>query len=120
MPSVSIDRKKELIEVGMNLGLKVKTMPAFADWVDGESMAKQVQDIKIEDLLGREPIVLGKENIKREINDKVVMITGAAGSIGSEMCRQVLHYNPKMLIMLDQAESPSKASSTGWSSSSPT
>ena len=106
LPSVSIDRKKELIEVGMNLGLKVKTMPAFADWVDGESMAKQVQDIKIEDLLGREPIVLGKENIKREINDKVVMITGAAGSIGSEMCRQVLHYNPKMLIMLDQAESP--------------
>ena len=106
LPSVSGKRKKELIEIGMNLGLKVKTMPPFTEWVDGENMAKQVQDINIEDLLGREPIVLGKENIKREINDKVVMITGAAGSIGSEMCRQVLHYNPKMLIMLDQAESP--------------
>ena len=81
-------------------------MPAFTDWVDGENMAKQVQDIKIEDLLGRDPIVLDKENVKREINNKVVMITGAAGSIGSEMCRQTLHYNPKMLIMLDQAESP--------------
>ena len=100
------EQKKELIEIGMNLGLKVKTMPALADWVDGENVARQVQDIKIEDLLGREPIVLGKENVKREINNKVVMITGAAGSIGSEMCRQVLHYNPKTLIMLDQAESP--------------
>ena len=106
LPSVSGERKKELIEIGMNLGLKVKTMPAFADWVDGENVARQVQDIKIEDLLGREPILLGKENVKREINNKVVMITGAAGSIGSEMCRQVLHYNPKTLIMLDQAESP--------------
>ena len=106
LPSVSGERKKELIEIGMNLGLKVKTMPAFADWVDGENVARQVQDIKIEDLLGREPIVLGKENVKREINNKVVMMTGAAGSIGSEMCRQVLHYNPKTLIMLDQAESP--------------
>ena len=106
LPSISGDRKKELIEKGMDLGLKVKTMPAFTDWVDGENMAKQVQDIKIEDLLGRDPIVLDKENVKREINNKVVMITGAAGSIGSEMCRQTLHYNPKMLIMLDQAESP--------------
>lgn len=106
LPSVSGTRKKELIELGMSLGLKVKTMPAFTDWVDGENMAMQIQDIKIEDLLGREPIVLGKENIKREIDGKVVMITGAAGSIGSEMCRQTLHYNPKMLVMIDQAESP--------------
>ena len=106
LPSTTGDRKKELIELGMDLGLRVKTMPAFTDWVDGENMAKQVEDIKIEDLLGRDPIVLDKENVKREINDKVVMITGAAGSIGSEMCRQTLHYNPKMLIMLDQAESP--------------
>ena len=106
LPSISGERKKELIEQGMNLGLKVKTMPAFTDWVDGEDMSKQVTDIKIEDLLGREPIVLDKENVKREINNKVVMITGAAGSIGSEMCRQTLHYNPKMLVMVDQAESP--------------
>lgn len=106
LPSVSVTRKKELIELGMSLGLKVKTMPAFTDWVDGENMVNQIQDIKIEDLLGREPIVLGKENIKREIDGKVVMITGAAGSIGGEMCRQTLHYNPKMLVMVDQAESP--------------
>ena len=106
LPSVSGERKKELIEKGMNLGLKVKTMPSFNQWVDGEVNVNQIQDIKIEDLLGREPIVLGKENVKREIDGKTVMITGAAGSIGSEMCRQVLHYNPKLLIMVDQAESP--------------
>ncbi|MBR4146398.1 MAG: polysaccharide biosynthesis protein [Bacteroidales bacterium] len=106
LPSISGERKKELIEQGMNLGLKVKTMPSFIEWVDGEVKANQVQDIKIEDLLGREPIVLDKENVKREIDGKVVMITGAAGSIGSEICRQTLHYNPKMLVMVDQAESP--------------
>ena len=106
LPSVSSDRKKELIELGMNYKLHVKTMPSFMQWVDGEIKTNQIQDIKIEDLLGRDPIVLGKENVKREIDNKVVMITGAAGSIGSEMCRQTLHYNPKMLIMVDQAESP--------------
>ena len=106
LPSVTVERKKELIELGMSFGLKVKTMPPFMHWVDGEVNVNQVQDIKIEDLLGREPIVLGKENVKREIDGKVVMITGAAGSIGSEMCRQTLHYNPKLLVMVDQAESP--------------
>ena len=106
LPSVSGERKKELIELGIQFGLKVKTMPSFMQWVDGEIQANQIQDIKIEDLLGREPILLGKENVKREIDGKVVMITGAAGSIGSEMCRQTLHYNPKMLVMVDQAESP--------------
>ena len=106
LPSVSGERKKELIEAGMSLDLKVKTMPSFNEWVDGEVKANQIQDINIEDLLGREPIVLGKENVKREIDGKVVMITGSAGSIGSEMCRQVLHYNPKTVVMVDQAESP--------------
>ena len=106
LPSVSGERKKELIERGMNYGLKVKTMPSFMQWVDGEIKTNQIQDIKIEDLLGREPIKLGKENVKREIDGKVIMITGAAGSIGSEMCRQTLHYNPQMLVMVDQAESP--------------
>jgi FlaA1/EpsC-like NDP-sugar epimerase len=106
LPSVAGERKKELIEQGMSYGLKVKSMPPFMQWVDGEVTTNQIQDIKIEDLLGRDPIVLGKENVKREIDGKVVMITGAAGSIGSEICRQTLHYNPKMIVMVDQAESP--------------
>ena len=106
LPSILGERKKELIEKGMSYGLQVKIMPSFNNWVNSEVNDNTVQDIKIEDLLGRDPIVLDKVNVKREINNKSIMITGAAGSIGSEMCRQVLHYNPQLLVMVDQAESP--------------
>ncbi|MBO7617950.1 MAG: polysaccharide biosynthesis protein [Bacteroidales bacterium] len=106
IPSLSEERQKEIIEQGLALNIIVKSIPAFDKWVDGKISSSQIQDIKIEDLLGRKPITLGKENVTREINDKVVLVTGAAGSIGSEICRQVMHYNPTKLIMLDQAESP--------------
>ena len=106
IPSISEARRKEIIEQGMALNLIVKSIPAFDKWVDGKLESNQIQDIKIEDLLGRKPIILGKSNVIREINEKVVLVTGAAGSIGSEICRQVMHYNPSKLIMLDQAESP--------------
>lgn len=106
IPSLTDERRKEILEQCLALGLNVKTIPSFSNWVDGKLTSNQVQDIKIEDLLGRNPIILGKENVQREIKDKVVLVTGAAGSIGSEICRQVMYYEPKMLIMLDQAESP--------------
>ena len=106
IPSLGEQRQKELIEQGLALNLSVKSIPAFDKWVDGKIESNQIQDIKIEDLLGRKPIILGKSNVIREINEKVVLVTGAAGSIGSEICRQVMHYNPSKLIMLDQAESP--------------
>ncbi len=106
IPSLNEKRQKEIIEQGIALNLNVKSIPAFDKWVDGKFSSNQIQDIKIEDLLGRKPIILGKSNVIREINNKVVLVTGAAGSIGSEICRQVMHYNPAKLIMLDQAESP--------------
>ena len=106
IPSIGEKRQKEIIEQGMSLNLIVKSIPSFDKWVDGKLSTNQIQDIKIEDLLGRKPIILGKSNVIREINDRVVLVTGAAGSIGSEICRQVMHYNPAKLIMLDQAESP--------------
>lgn len=106
IPSLDEDRRKQIIEEGLSLNLNVKTIPAFTKWVNNDIQTSQIEDIKIEDLLGRNPIILGKENVSREINDKVVLVTGAAGSIGSEICRQLMHYNPKQLIMLDQAESP--------------
>ncbi len=106
IPSLTQERNKEIIEQGLALNLIVKSIPAFDKWVDGKISTHQIQDIRIEDLLGRKPIILGKSNVIREINDKVVLVTGAAGSIGSEICRQVMHYNPSKLIMLDQAESP--------------
>ena len=106
IPSLSEERNKEIIEKGLALNLIVKSIPSFDKWVDGKFASNQLQDIKIEDLLGRKPIIMGKSNVIREINQKVVLVTGAAGSIGSEICRQVMHYNPAKLIMLDQAESP--------------
>ncbi|MDZ7846834.1 MAG: polysaccharide biosynthesis protein [Owenweeksia sp.] len=66
---------------------------------------KQIKDVRIEDLLERDPIVLDNVNISREVKDKTVLVTGAAGSIGSEIARQLLHYNPKKVILFDQAES---------------
>ena len=104
IPSLDEKRSREIMEQGLGLNLIVKTIPPFTQWVDGEIKTNQIQDIKIEDLLGRTPITLGKENVAREVKDKVVLVTGAAGSIGSEICRQVMHYNPSRLVMLDQAE----------------
>ena len=106
IPSLDEKRSREIMEQGLALNLIVKTIPPFTKWVDGEIKSNQIQDVKIEDLLGRQPITLGKENVTREIKDKVVLVTGAAGSIGSEICRQAIQYNPTKLIMLDQAESP--------------
>ena len=106
IPSLSEKRRKEIIEQGLALNLDVKSVPSFDKWVDGKLSSSQIQDIKIEDLLGRQPITLGNENVSREIKDKVVLVTGAAGSIGSEICRQAMRYQPRQLVMLDQAESP--------------
>ena len=81
-------------------------MPHVTTWLNGSFSANQIQDIKIEDLLEREPIKMDNINIVREVVDKVVLVTGAAGSIGSEICRQLMLYKPAKVVMLDQAESP--------------
>ena len=107
MPSLNIDQRNEIANKIIDLGVNVKSVPHVDSWINGNQLNfNQIQDIKIEDLLEREPIVLGKENVKHELEGKVVMVTGAAGSIGSEICRQVLQHNPKCLVMFDQAESP--------------
>ena len=106
IPSLQDSRRKEIVELGLSHNLIVKSIPNFNQWVDGKVTTNEIQDVKIEDLLGRNPIILGKENVAREIKDNVILVTGAAGSIGSEICRQIMHYNPRKLIMLDQAESP--------------
>ena len=107
MPSLNINKRNEIVNNLIELGVSVKSVPHVDSWINGNQLNfNQIQDIKIEDLLEREPIVLGKENVKHELEGKVVMVTGAAGSIGSEICRQVLQHNPKCLVMFDQAESP--------------
>ena len=106
IPSISVRERKDIINRGVDLGLSVKSIPHVNTWINGELTTNQIQDVKIEDLLGREPISLSNKNVSKELKDKVVLVTGAAGSIGSEICRQVLHYAPKKLVLLDQAESP--------------
>lgn len=103
--SLASKRKKEIVELCLEYGLQVKIVPPFENWIQGELSAKQIKPVKIEDLLERDPIILDNVNISREIKDKVVLVTGAAGSIGSEISRQLLYYSPKKVILLDQAES---------------
>jgi FlaA1/EpsC-like NDP-sugar epimerase len=100
------ERKREIIESFLEKNIKVKVVPPVDRWIHGELSAKQIKAVRIEDLLQREPINLDNQNVTRELKDKIILVTGAAGSIGSEIVRQVMHYSPKKLILLDQGESP--------------
>ena len=85
--------------------VKVKIVPPVEDWINNDLNAHQIKAIKIEDLLGRAPIKLNNPILEQEFNDKRILITGAAGSIGSEIARQITHFNYSQLIVIDQAES---------------
>ena len=101
----NINAKKQVIETCLKAGVKVLNVPPVKRWINGELSFNQIKSIKIDELLGRETIKLSTETIKEYINDQTVLITGAAGSIGSEIVRQVLQYQPKKVLLLDQAES---------------
>jgi FlaA1/EpsC-like NDP-sugar epimerase len=98
--------KNDIIEKCLNHNVKVLNVPDFQSWINGELSVKQIKNIKIDDLLQRQPIQLDKNQIKHQIVDKHVLVTGAAGSIGSELVRQLTFYKPKKIILFDQAESP--------------
>ncbi len=102
---ITPSRKKEIIEKAIELGLKVKVVPPFKTWIQGELTSKQLKQVKIEDLLERDPIKLDNNNIRNQVEGKVIFVTGAAGSIGSEISRQLLHYSPSQVVFIDQAES---------------
>lgn len=99
-------QKREIVDRCLELNLRVKVVPPVDKWIQGELSARQIKSVRIEDLLQREPIRLDSQNIEREIRGKIILVSGAAGSIGSEIARQVLHYKPEKVILLDQAESP--------------
>jgi FlaA1/EpsC-like NDP-sugar epimerase len=101
------EEKFALIENCLEHNIKVFNAPLVSDWQDEDKpIAQKVQSLKIEDLLEREPINLDKENKIEQLTGKAILVTGGAGSIGSEIVRQVAKYNPKKLIILDQAETP--------------
>ncbi|WP_108804127.1 MULTISPECIES: nucleoside-diphosphate sugar epimerase/dehydratase [unclassified Aquimarina] len=106
IPHIDKHRLSKISDNLLKLSVKVKIIPAINDWIDGKLNVSQIKQIQIEDLLDRAPIALENQNIKRELDNKVVLITGAAGSIGSEIVRQASFYTYKHLVLVDQAESP--------------
>ncbi len=101
LPSASSADKNEIIEICSKTKAKLKTVPAMDQVISAIGSKKLVRNVQIEDLLDRNPIVLDNEEISEYIEDKVVMVTGGGGSIGSELCRQIMKYNPQTLIVLD-------------------
>ena len=90
----------------ISLDVKVKIVPPLRKWIDGDLEVNQIRQVKIEDLLERAPINIENPILQRDVNNKVIVVTGAAGSIGSEILRQLSKYNYQHLILIDQAESP--------------
>lgn len=103
----SLDKKKlyKISENYLSLGLKIKIIPSYEDWNNGVLEASQIKPIEIEDLLERPSININNKRVEEEINNKTILITGAAGSIGSEIVRQLSVYNYHKLILVDQCES---------------
>ncbi|MCW3084220.1 MAG: polysaccharide biosynthesis protein [Bacteroidetes bacterium] len=104
--NLSPARKQQIVDICLNHDTKVLTVPPVTNWINGELSFRQIKKVQIEELLERDPIQLDKENIKNQLAGKTILVSGAAGSIGSEIVRQVIRFNPKKIILLDQAESP--------------
>ncbi|MEO5599411.1 MAG: nucleoside-diphosphate sugar epimerase/dehydratase [Cyclobacteriaceae bacterium] len=104
--NLSVKRKNELVDICLRHQVKIRMVPPVDRWVRGELSINQIKEVHIEDLLERDSIKLDNPHVNREIKGKGICITGAAGSIGSELVRQIMHYHPKFLVLIDQAESP--------------
>ncbi|MFO7790553.1 MAG: polysaccharide biosynthesis protein [Bacteroidota bacterium] len=98
--------KKRVIDICLDRDVKTLTIPDVTHWINGELTFRQIKQIKIEDLLERDPIQLDKKRIHNQLTNKTILVTGAAGSIGSEIMRQITKFKPKLILLFDQAESP--------------
>lgn len=103
--AINRSKKNEIIESFLDRGINLKIIPPAERWIDGELSTSQIEQVRIEDLLDREPIKLNNGLIKESIRGKRIFITGAAGSIGSEIVRQILPFHPSEITLIDQAES---------------
>lgn len=104
--NLSAARKSEMIRMAMDSGLEVLETPSIDSWLHGRLEVEQLKKVKLEDLLGRDPIRLNMELIAFGLNNKTILVTGCAGSIGSEIVRQLARFNVKNLVLVDQAETP--------------
>lgn len=103
---LSTQAKRELVDDCLEFGMKVFALPLVTDWQNQQEISRKVQTIRIEDLLERQPIVLDKRSVSKQLEHKCILVTGAAGSIGSELTRQILAFQPNKIILVDQAETP--------------
>jgi len=104
IPSISAIEKREILNICKETGCEMKNLPGMYQFVTGEISARAMKDVSVEDLLGREPIKVNNEEIFKYIQDKVILITGGGGSIGSELARQIASHHPKQLIIFDVYE----------------
>ena len=104
--SLPTKRKNEIVDFCLDHDIKVLSVPPYSKWAEGKFTSRQLQSIKIEDLLERDPININNNQIKSQIKGKRILVTGAAGSIGSEIVRQLIPYAPELIILCDQAETP--------------
>lgn len=99
-------RKNEIVDFCLDNKIDVFTVPPLKSWINGQLSTKQLQNVKIEDLLEREQIKIYNEILFKQLNNKTVLVTGAAGSIGSEIVRQLMQYKPRLIVLNDNAETP--------------
>ena len=104
--TLTAEEKLVIVEDCLEHDIQVFNSPIVSSYEDEKSLSHKVKSLQIEDLLDREPILLNKENKKQQLTNKIILVTGGAGSIGSEIVRQVAEYKPKLLLILDQAETP--------------
>lgn len=104
LPSINRRQRKQIINRIEEVGIGVQTIPGVADLVEGRMRIDEFQDVEIDDLLGRDPVPPQQGLLEQNINDKVVLVTGAGGSIGSELCRQIIRLKPRKLLLLDLSE----------------
>ena len=103
---LSPDKKRDIVEICLAHDVAVLEVPRFESWINGELTMRHIRNIKIEDLLERSVIHVDETNLRKQLVNKVVLVTGAAGSIGSEIVRQLTHFKPSLIVLFDQAESP--------------
>jgi len=104
MPSATGEQMRRIVDVCKACGVKYRTLPGLGQLMDGRVSVKALRDVNYEDLLGRPPVQLSEEEIQRYVEGKRVLVTGAGGSIGSELCRQLVRFGPTRLIMVDASE----------------
>ena len=104
MPSISVEKRREVITNLENFPCEVLSIPGMVDLVEGKAQIMSLKKVSIDDLLGREPVAPSEELLAKNIRGKVVMVTGAGGSIGSEICRQIITQKPKILILFEVSE----------------